>query len=143
VCTLTAAPYTCTVLPTGADVGIQVLRAVLTDNAGGTAEATTRVLVSRFKPRRLSVSASRKHKRITGALSLPARVTRAEGCRSGTVDVVTRRRGRILGDVQARLSRSCKYSTKLPAGARRGFTVTARFGGNAVLLPVSKKRRFS
>jgi Bacterial Ig domain len=141
VCTLTAAPFGCTVLPTGADVGIQVLRAVLTDNAGATTEATTRVLVGKFKPRGLSISASRT--RLSGKLSRPARVTKAQGCKSGSVDVVTKRGGRILGDVQARLSRSCKYSTKRPAGARRGFTVTARFGGNAVLSSASKKRRFS
>lgn len=141
VCTLTAAPFRCTVLPTGADVGIQVLRAVLTDNAGASAEVTTRVLVGKFKPRKLSVSVTRK--RISGTLSLPARVTAAQGCKSGSVGVITRRGGRILGDVQVRLRRSCKYSTKRPAGARRAFTVTARFGGNAVLLPVSKKRRFS
>ena len=141
VCTITAAPFGCTVLPTGADVGMQVLRAVLTDKAGATTEATTRVLVEKFKPRGLSISASRT--RIAGRLSLPDRVAEADGCKSGTVDVVTKRGGRILSDVQARLSKSCTYSTRRPAGARHPFSVTARFGGNAVLSPATQKRRFS
>ena len=36
ICTLTATPFTCRVRPTGADVGIQELRAVVTDHAGNT-----------------------------------------------------------------------------------------------------------
>ena len=60
VCTDTLRRSACTILPTGADVGIQVLRAVLTDNAGATAETTTRVLIPHFKPKGLSVAASRQ-----------------------------------------------------------------------------------
>ena len=59
VCTITTAPYSCRVRPTGGDVGIQEVRAVLTDVAGNTALAAIRVEVPRFEARLARASPAR------------------------------------------------------------------------------------
>jgi hypothetical protein len=152
-CTAKAAPWSCKVVPTGADVGIQVLRAVVTDLNGRTGEATARVEVPRFQPKGLSLSidsdnksGNRVRKTINGLLKVPEPVTTAQGCASGHVTVVIKRAGKIVSDTQAALSKSCKFSASVltkRTGKKSSFSVNARFGGNSVLLPVTASRRFS
>ena len=76
--------------PTGEDVGVQVVRAVVVDLAGRTAETSIRVEVPRFAPRSVSVSIksqnrsrNRVTKTITAEVRLPDRVTAAQGCAGG------------------------------------------------------------
>ncbi len=150
VCSVAAAPFTCQVRPRGREVGSQTLRAVVIDSAGQSAAAEVPVTVARFRPSRLSARVStrlagRKVKGVvSGALSLPEAVSPEEGCRSGTVSVTVKRRGRpVLPLTQVPLSRECTYRLKFTARrqARNRFRAAVRFGGNAVLLPASNNRR--
>jgi hypothetical protein len=153
VCTLTTTPYTCRVRPSGGDVGIQEIRAVVTDAAGNTAATATRVEVPRFKPRSLSVSAksaklsrNRTRKTITAEVKLPDRVSRSQGCANGTVTLVTKRNGKIIDDSQVTLKGSCKVTKRITAAraGKNAFSVSARFSGNRVLDPITAKtKRFS
>ena len=59
VCTRTAAPYECSVLPTGADVGTQALRVVVTDLVGQTGESSRAVQIGRFKVSSLRLTADK------------------------------------------------------------------------------------
>ena len=153
ICTLTAAPFTCRVLPTGDNVGIQEIRAVVTDVAGNSAIATTRVEVSRFSARSLSVktksanlSRNRTRKTITAELRLPERVSRGQGCANGTVTFITKRNGSIIDDSEVRLNGSCTVTQRITAqrAGRNAFSVSVRFSGNRVLAPITAKtKRFS
>ena len=94
ICTLTTTPYSCRIRPTGGDVGIQELRAVISDLAGSTAADTVRVEVPRFEPRVASTSRLKSDGRkrtITAELKLPNRVSENEGCSNGTITLVTKR----------------------------------------------------
>jgi hypothetical protein len=153
ICTLTKAPFTCRVLPTGGDVGIQEIRAVVTDVAGNSAIAASRVEVPRFKARSLSVttksanlSRNRARKTITAEIRLPERVSRSQGCANGTVTFVTKRNGRIIDDSEVRLNGSCTVTKRITAqrAGRNAFSVSVRFSGNRVLDPITAKtKRFS
>jgi hypothetical protein len=152
VCTVSAAPYTCFVRPTGADVGEQVLRVVVTDALGRTAQATQAVTVPRFRPRALVLRSTTIRRAdgtrrvvVTGRLDLPAVVTPAQGCRTGTIGLVLRRNGSSITDSEVRLRRTCTFRRTVVLPRRRPgvrFTLTARFGGNDVLAPRSATRRF-
>ena len=152
ICTLTTT-FTCRVTPGGGDVGIQELRAVISDNAGNTSLATTRVEVPHFKAKSLTVttkSANRPGnkvlKTITAEIVLPDRVSRSQGCANGSITLITKRAGKIIDDSQIALNGSCKVTKKITAtrAGKNGFSVSARFAGNRVLDPISAKtRRFS
>jgi hypothetical protein len=103
VCTVSAAPFTCKVLPDGSEVGTQALRAVVTDSAGQTATAEASTKVAKFTPDALTLEAEalkvkskgkpKLRRKLSGKLKLPARVTPVQGCASGTVAItVTARR---------------------------------------------------
>jgi hypothetical protein len=154
LCSDDKAPYNCTLVPTGAQVGRQTLRAVVTDSKGQTAEAQTSVRIEKFSVAGfpIAVKAGRVKKpkpklvrTLTGKLKLPARVTKAEACTSGTVTVtVTRGKSRVLPPTQVSLHRDCSWKLRFTATpvARSKFIATAKFGGNAVLKPASSVRRF-
>jgi hypothetical protein len=153
-CTATAAPWSCKVVPTGDDVGMQVLRAIATDVDGRTGEASARIEIPRFKPAGLSLSVdsadlsrNRVRKTIDGQIKLPSAVTAAQGCASGHVTVVIKRAGKIIYDEQEEISKkSCKFSSTVvtqDTNSKKAFSVSARFSGNDVLLPVTASRRFS
>jgi hypothetical protein len=60
------------------------------------------------------------------------------------VTLVVKRSGRSVLNQQVRLSKACRFSRSVTAGRhRQSFTVSARFGGNAVLSTAAKTRRFS
>jgi hypothetical protein len=108
------------------------------------------VEVPRFAPKGLSLSLksvnkprNRVQRTISATLQRPARVTAAQGCSSGTVTFIVERAGRIISDSQVRLKGSCEVTKRITTKRGGSFSVTARFGGNAVLLPISQRRRFS
>jgi hypothetical protein len=152
ICTLTAAPYACRVVPRPADVGLQTLRAVVTAADGRTAVATRQVLIDRFRSRgvRIAVAEQRRNRgrerrTITATVRPPAGTTAAEVCGSGTVTFVVERRGRLFLNRQVRLRRDCTAKIAFTArrARRRIHSVQARFGGNTVLQPARATRRFS
>ena len=91
--------------------------------------ATTTLSVKRVAPRSMSLRI--KGSKASGTLSLPAGVTRAQGC-SGTVKVTVTAGSRTIATRTAKLSRSCTYSARLPKSTRR-LKVKATFGGNDLL----------
>jgi hypothetical protein len=158
LCTVTAAPYTCKVLPEGSEVGTQALRAVVTDSGGRTATAEASTKVAKFTPADLTLEAEalkakkgkgkpKLRRKLSGTLELPDRVTAAQGCASGTVAItVTRDDKTVLPSTQVSLGARCTYSLTLTVPAKQSkstFKATAKFGGNAVLLPASTTRRFN
>ena len=79
ICTLTAAPFgSCDVTATGADVGRQALRAVVTDALGSTAQATVNVTVAKFatkvttKIQKTKVKGNKVKRTIRGKIAIPA-----------------------------------------------------------------------
>ena len=149
ICTITAAPYTCTVTATGADVGSQALTAVITDNLGRTAQVQRAIVVAKFVPTlglkigKRSVAGGNTRRTIRGTLKLPEDVTPQQGC-SGSVTLVVTRRGRSLLNQHVPLSRSCTFSRSITAArSNQSFSVSAKFGGNAALSTANATRRFS
>jgi hypothetical protein len=142
ICTLTAAPYRCTLEPRGAETGPQTLVAVVTDTAGHSAIATRPYRIGRFRPISLSHrSRGRGGRRIqtTGRLTLPAGVAAADAC-FGTVEIVYRRGRRSAGTRRARIRSNCTY--RLTRKLKRGtYRIKPQMVGNDVLLPVGGKER--
>lgn len=149
VCTVTKAPFSCAVKPTGADVGSQVLRVVVTDARGSTAEALTSVTVPKFAAKLKATVKQGRAKRgkvkrtIRVALALPAGVTAAQGCSSGHVTLAVKRGGRTVINEQVVLKGSCTITRSVTASRGGSFTLSAKFGGNAVLRSASTSRRFT
>ena len=81
---------------------------------------------------------------LSGSLKLPARVTAAEACTSGSVTVSVERGGKtVLPPTQVSLHRDCSWRLRFTATSGNAkFLATAKFGGNAVLKPASTGRRF-
>jgi hypothetical protein len=125
ICTVSAAPYSCTWTPTGADVGRATLLASAVDSEGRSTLGIVRVRVSRFKA---DLTRRVRGRRVSGRLVLPAAVERSLGCRGD----VTVRRGSVRRTVA--LKRNCTYAVRLPSG--RG-TPRARFVGNPVVEPAT------
>lgn len=120
------APYAISLRPTGADPGRNTLQAIAIDSSGQTTSVTRLIRVGRFTPRRLTLHTARRagRVRVSGTLLLPAGVTRAQGCSSGSVTVrVGSRR------TTAPLRRDCSWRTSVAARGR----VTATFTANKVL----------
>jgi hypothetical protein len=124
ICALTAAPYTCTWTPTGADVGRATLLASAVDSDGRSTLGIVRVRVAKFEA---DLTRRVRGRRVSGRLVLPAAVEKALGCRGE----VTVRRGRTTRTVA--LKRNCTYRARV---GRRG-RVRARFGGNPVVEPAT------
>lgn len=155
VCTLKAAPFRCFVLPSGADVGSQSLRVVVTDAKGQTAEDSAATRVAKFKPRGLTVKAKRTGKRkvmvkVNGKLQRPARVTAGQACSDGRVTVVASQGKRNLINRQVKLKSNCTYKTGFKAKRARKakrrkkappIRIRVRFPGNDVLTATVGKKR--
>jgi Bacterial Ig domain len=149
VCTVTGAPYSCRITVSGADVGGQSLRLVITDARGASAEAARSITVAKFRAEmKLSVKtkALRRglaRRTISGHVNLPDAVSRRQGC-NGTVTLVIKRGGHSVLNQQVRVSKACRFSRSLTTkSAKQSFTAKARFGGNAVLASADGTRRFS
>ena len=87
----------------------------------------------RLRPVRVTLVARRG--RVTGRVVAPEGVEREEAC-AGTVRIRARVAGRAVTR-QARVTTACAYAARLPRTARR---ITARFAGNASLLPRTARR---
>jgi hypothetical protein len=150
VCTLTTAPFTaCDVVATGADVGAQALRAVVTDALGSTAQSIVNVTVAKFATeltttvKKTHVNGGKARRTISGRIAIPANVTAAQAC-SGKVTVTIKLAGRSVLNQQVSLSKTCTFSRSVTAArSKQSFSVTAKFGGNTVLGTASQTRRFS
>ncbi len=82
---------------------------------------------------------------IKGQVVLPARVSKDQGCSTGTVTLTVDLNGNTLFPLtQVPLSSDCSYalSFKVAKTKKHKFAVDASFGGNSVLLPTSYSRRF-
>lgn len=147
VCTLRAAPYRCFILPSGADVGSQSIRVVVTDTNGQTAEDSAATRVAKFKPPRLVAKAKRTGGRklmvrVRGQLKRPARVTAAQACGDSRVTVTAKQGKRSLINRQVKLNPNCGYKTGFRAKIRnKPVRITAKFPGNQVLKPVTGKAK--
>jgi hypothetical protein len=157
VCTDTTGPsYTCLVLANGDEVGIQALRAVVTDDAAQTAEVAVPVEVDKFDPDELKIrmdreriSDNRVERTIFGEVVLPDRVTAEQGCDGGAVTLAVIRNGlTIFPSSVVPVKPDCSYQLEFTIKEKRGdrprpkYIVNAAFGGNSVLNPIEDSRRF-
>ena len=145
VATDTTAPYAFSYQPNANDIGSNTLIAQAVDGANQASTAIRAVRVDRFSPRRVSatVSPSRDRTgpyrfRTRGTVSMPTGVTRAQGCKAGTVSVSVKRGTRTISTRRAKLSKACTYSSSVTFASRARLgngrlRITARFGGNSVL----------
>ena len=152
VCTDTAAPYSCTIVPRAGDVGLQSLRVVITDNAGASTVLTRQVLVHRFRAQRVGIDVdqqrlkrNRERRTITARVVPPAGMSAADACADGSVTFVISRRGRAFINEEVELRGNCTARLRFTAkrAGKSIHKVSARFGGNSVLYPASSSRRFS
>jgi hypothetical protein len=154
LCTLTAAPWSCKAIPTGDEVGTQVLRAIVVDSADRSAEASQSVTVAKFAPRRLAVKIASKRlsktvvrKTITGTVVLPKGVTAAQGCTGGTATIVVKRAGRSISNAEVAVNAGCTFAKRISArrvkAGSRAFSYSVRFNGTNVLSAASSTRRSS
>ena len=98
---------------------------------------------SRSRSRSATSPAARRAGPSAARVSVPRNVTRAQAC-SGTVTVAIKRAGRSVLNQRVKLSKSCTFSRSVTAArGNQSFSVSAKFGGNAVLRTASQTRRFS
>jgi hypothetical protein len=155
VCSFTSAPYSaCVITPKGDEVGGQVVRAVVTDGIGRSADAVASTTVAKFAPRGLSVrigsrnvSGGNVRKTIAGRVLLPSGVSAAEGCAGGAVTIVVRRLGRSVSNADLDVNDDCTFTQRVTARRVRAgsgaFAYAVRFTGTAVLQSASSTRRSS
>jgi hypothetical protein len=85
--------------------------------------------------------------RTTGTLTLPSGITKSVGC-SGRVSVQVKRGRSTISTRRATLTKSCTFSSRVSFANRRRFgkatrlRFTARFLGNARVLPVTATSRY-
>jgi hypothetical protein len=86
--------------------------------------------------------------RISGQLTRPAGISRAAGC-SGRVSVQIKRGRTTISTRRVSLRSDCSYSLRVSFANRRRFgslarlRFTARFAGNARILPARAPARFA
>ena len=137
-----AAPFSFGYRPAAGDVGANALTAIAVDSASQSASAGREVRVARFRPRirTRAVRRGEDRVRVTGRLSLPAPLTRAQGCARGRVAIVLRWGQPALDRERVSLRPSCRFRARLTvrprrlAGSRR-LRLRARFRGNALVRP--------
>lgn len=149
VCNDTSDPYTCLIVPHGDEVGVQTLRAVVTDSAAQTAEVAIPVTVEKFDPDDISIEMNKERRTkkkvrrtISGAVILPANVTPEDGCDGGSVALSVERNGVTLFPssvvpLQADCTYSLTFKIKEKKGRKYDYDFEAAFGGNEVLNPIS------
>ena len=147
ICSDDTAPYSCRYLPTGDDVGKNTVIAVAFDASGQISVDSRRFTIPRFRSGVVELSATPKRDAsrpyrftLRGKVALPAAVTEAQGCR-GTVVLRINRGGKSAAATNAPLRSDCTYRRTLsvPAGDAGALKATARFNGNAVVLPRSAR----
>ena len=148
VCEDTSAPYSCSILPNGSEVGASSIRAVVTDTLGRTAEDIESTTVSKFKPKGLKLNTKRfGAKKLTmkayGKLLLPARTTAAV-CKGSRVNITSKLGKKMLGNRQVKLANNCTYGLAFKAPKtkkKQRVVITVRFPGNSSLSATSKTRK--
>jgi hypothetical protein len=86
--------------------------------------------------------------RISGRLTLPSGIARSAGCK-GRVSVQVKRGGTTISTRRVFVSRSCAYRLSISFASARRFAraarlrFTARFAGNALVLPATAPARFA
>ncbi len=135
VCTDTVAPYTCAYQARGADLGRNTLTATASDAAGQTASSVRVVTVTRFSAKSVSLKVSHKGSRYTatGKVTLPAGVSKAQGCKGTTVKVTAKGVKR-----SAKVRSSCSYRVSITSG-RSGLKFKAAYSGNDIVAPRSSR----
>jgi uncharacterized repeat protein (TIGR01451 family) len=109
---------------------------VVATNAIGTSHGQNmRFTTPKATPKSLSLSVSGPASGFTvsGKVGLPSGVTASEGCK-GTVTVKVRNTSRTIVMHTDKLSAKCLYSNKSSLAHGGTVTITATFGGNAVLM---------
>ena len=134
VCEDASAPYTCDYRARGDDVGRNTLTAVAVDTAGQTASAQRAIVVSRFRPR---VTLTVKRFVASGRVVRPAALT---GACSGTITVTAARRPAQHDPPRQGHAARCPTASRC---RRRHGKVTARYGGNALMVARSSPVRSS
>jgi Ca2+-binding RTX toxin-like protein len=136
----TTAPYEITYSPTADDVGRNTLVAIAVDGSQQATSAVRAVNVGRFAPASVSetVSPARDRTRpfrftVAGTIRMPAGVTKAQGCGSGTVTVTGKRGSRTVYTRASRIRKDCTFSVTTRISARGRLKFTSRFAGNDVL----------
>ena len=84
-------------------------------------------------------------RKISGAISFDDRVSKADGCATGSVTLTVTENGSSLFPLtQLPLRPDCTYALKfkVPKTKKHNFEVDASFGGNSILRPISNNRRF-
>jgi hypothetical protein len=141
VCEDAAAPYECPYAPRGADVGRDTLIARAVDTADQSSSAIQAVTVGRFSAGSLTLKLgpSRDARapytfNVSGTLSLPALVSRSQGC-AGEVAITVKAGSKPITTRRAGLSRNCEYKLRIKFAHRPGnrLRFTARFTGNDIL----------
>jgi hypothetical protein len=151
VCSDTTAHYSCDYRPQGDDVCRNTLVAIAVDSSGQTASAVRAVVVPRFAGRLSARTSPRRDTRTpyrfttTGRLTLPARVTAAQGCR-GTVTVQIKAGRKTVSTRRLKLRSNCTYRSRVTFRIKRRLRQrtlkrSARFGGNAVMAAKSASRQ--
>jgi Ca2+-binding RTX toxin-like protein len=152
VCEDAAAPYTCAYAPRGADVGRDTLVARAVDTGDQSTSAIQAVTVDRFGARSLSLTLSPSRDRkapyrffASGKLTLPAPVSRTQGCGDGQVTITIKAGKKTVGTRRIPISRVCEYKLRISFPHRPASTstlrFTARFSGNDVLQAASSPSR--
>ena len=151
VCTATAAPYRCSYLPQGVDLGRNTLTAIAYDSAGQTATALNQAIVPRFTARSLSAKTTPGKDtkfpfRFTtsGKLSLPANVTPAVACKGGLVSIQFRAGKKTVSNRRVGLKKDCTYKSavtfRIPARLHpKTVEVRVAFLGNQTVNPRQAK----
>ncbi len=154
VCVDNTPPYVCEVLPTGDEVGDQILSAVVTSDDDQTATAAMPVTVQKFVPD-LTVEMSKDRltkkkvrREISGEVVLPDRVDN-DAC-TGTVTLNIQRDGiTLFPSTQVNVQPDCTYSLtftikekKKKGKPKPEYDVGASFSGNSILTTATKTERF-
>jgi hypothetical protein len=155
LCIAKTVPYTCAYHATGSDVGKDTLIAVASDSTGLTATATSAVVVSQFRPSKLTAATKPKADKkapyaftTTGRLKLPSGVTAKQGC-TGRVSVTFKAGSKTVGTGSAKLGSKCGFSSRVKVALGSGkkaksqkatsLKVSVAFAGNTTLTKVSAK----
>jgi hypothetical protein len=150
VCEDATAPYTCAYAPRGGDVGRDTLSARAIDTADQATSAIQAITVDRFSARSLSLELGPKRDaqapyrfNLSGALALPASVSRSQGCNQGQITITVKSGRKTVATRRTTLSRVCGYRSRITFAHRPGnrLKFSARFAGNDVMAAKSSPAR--
>jgi hypothetical protein len=155
VCVDDAPPYVCEVLPTGDEVGDQILSAVVTSNDEQTATAAMPVTVMKFVPTlTIEMLKQRLNKKmvkrtISGEVVRPDRVD-ADACSGHVTLNVQRNSITLFPSTQVDVQSDCTYSLEFTIKEKKKkgkpkpvYDVGASYSGNGTLTAASETAEFT